>query len=680
MDFRRYQELVKTISVGKHLPDAIYLHETALDTVAPELLAHLARAIEALSLGAKEWQVVKFHKRDHKITLLEYPRFLEDAYPALMRAYTINLETISVRESDFRESSNPPILHRKEAFLKPEHPSAPYFREITGEGEKAGLYDNPRSIGFRQSWERIISRKGFVLDQYGQLKRKANLVSVSPSMHINGEVKIHRHLTAIERDKLSAPMQALARHNYLDGSYAIFDYGCGKGDDVRELDAHGLNVCSWDPVYQPEGTKTRCDIVNLGYVINVIEDPSERDHVLRDAFKHAKHLLTVSAMLAGDATVAQFTPYKDGVLTKRNTFQKYYTQSELRSYIETTLNTNAIAVSPGIFFVFQNELDEQAFLAERQHIHREWAQLSQRERLTLSARVDTQSLFERHRELFDDFWRVCLDFGRIPANSEFEFSERLRTVAGSHKKAFDLIVELNGDTIFNRAREARKGDLLVYFALGSFGKRKPYNHMPAGLQRDIKLFFGPYDNAIKTSTDLLFSVGNSNNIASACEEAHKRLGCGLLDGRHSFTFHRSLIDQLPPILRVYIGCATQLYGDVEGVDLVKVHMSSGKVSLMRYDNFEDKPIPEMIQRVKINLRDQDIDVFDYSGAYMPHPLYFKSRFIPKNFRHYEAQIAFDRKLGKLDCLNFSGWGPSHDEFYGTLSRLQLNIREFDLEQ
>ena len=87
-------------------------------------------------------------------------------------------------------------------------------------------------------------------------------------------------------------------------------------------------------------------------------------------------------MLAGDSTIGQFTPYKDGVLTKRNTFQKYYTQSELRSYIETILDTSAIAVSPGIFFVFKDELEEQTFLSERQHIRREWAQLTHREQLS----------------------------------------------------------------------------------------------------------------------------------------------------------------------------------------------------------------------------------------------------------------------------------------------------------
>ena len=189
-------------------------------------------------------------------------------------------------------------------------------------------------------------------------------------------------------------------------------------------------------------------------------------------------------------------------------------------------------------------------------------------------------------------------------------------------------------TLFERAQEARKGDLLVYFALGLFGKRKPYSHMPAGLQRDLKAFFGAYKDAIKEATDLLFSVGKANNIATACEEAHKALGCGLLEGHHSLTIHRSLVDQLPPILRVYVGCATQLYGDVEGVDLIKIHMTSGKVSLMKYDDFEGKPIPEMIQRVKINLREQEIDVFDYSGPYVPHPLYFKSKLIPQDFRNY----------------------------------------------
>lgn len=679
MNFQSYKTLVSTISVGKQLPDAIYLHETALDTLPVELAAHVARATATLGLDRKEWNILKFFKRDHKVALLNYPRFFEDAYPALDHAYTVDLERGTLRESDYRNSDNPPILHRKETFLRPDHPSAALFRAITEEGEKVGLYESSRSIGFKKSWERLIGRKGYVLDEDGRLRSKVTAAVTTVHLPANGKIRVERHLTAIDRDKLSAPMQALARHNYLDGNYSVFDYGCGKGDDVRELEAHGIDVAFWDPVYHPKGTKTRADIVNLGYVINVIEDRRERDRVLRDALKYAEKLLAVSAMLAGESTVAQFMPYKDGVLTKRNTFQKYYTQSELRSYIETTLDTNAIAVSPGIFFVFRDELEEQTFLSERQHTRREWAQLTLRDRVTPVLSVSTQTILERHRELFDDFWRACLDFGRVPANTEFEFSERLRAVVGSHKKAFDILREQNGQAIFDRAKDARQGDLLVYFALGLFGKRKTYSNMPASLQRDLKAVFGSYNDAIREATDLLFSVGKAKNIAEACEAAHPALGCGVLEEGHSLTIHRSLVNELPPILRVYVGCAMQLYGDIEGVDLIKIHMTSGKVSLMKYDEFEDKPVPEMIQRVKINLREQDIDVFDYSGLYVPYPLYIKSRFIPKSFKNYDAQLAFDKKLANLRCLDLSGFGPPRDELYAALSHLGLTVHDFDLQ-
>jgi DNA phosphorothioation-associated putative methyltransferase len=679
MDFQTYKKLVNSILVGKQLPDAIYVHQTTLDAVPLELAAHLARAVAALGVDTQEWNIVKFFKRDHKVALLNYPRFFEDAYPALDHAYTIDLERGTFRESDYRNSDNPPILHRKETFLKPDHPSVPLFRAITEEGEQFGLYENPRSIGFKKSWDRLISRRGYVLNEQGRLKPKPSKVSAAVHLPESGKVRVERHLTAIDRDKLSAPMQALARHNYLNGDFSVFDYGCGKGDDVRELQAHVVDVLFWDPVYCPNGAKKRADIVNLGYVINVIEERKERDQVLRDAFKHTAKLLAVSAMVAGDATISQFTQHKDGVLTKRNTFQKYYTQSELRSYIETTLDTNAIAVSPGIFFVFKDELEEQTFLSERQHIRREWAQLTLRERVSSTVSVDAETILERNRQLFDDFWRICLDFGRIPANTEFEFSDRVRAIAGSHIKAFRILSEHNGRAIFERAQEARRGDLLVYFTLGLFGKRKPYSHMPTSLQRDLKAWFGSYKDAIREATDLLFSVGKTKNIAEACEAVHPTLGCGVLEDGHSLTIHRSLVNELPPILRVYVGCATQLYGDIEGVDLIKIHMTSGKVSLMKYDNFEGKPVPEMLQRVKINLRDQEIDVFNYSGLYVPHPLYFKSKLIRKDFRNYAAQVDFDKKLANLGCLDFSGFGPPRDELYTALSHLGLTIDGFDLQ-
>jgi len=152
----------------------VYLHESALDTIPLELAAHLARSVAALGLNNKEWNLIKFFKRDHKVALLNYPRFFEDAYPALVHAYTVDLERGTFRESDYRNSDNPPILHRKETFLKPDHPSVSLFQEITEEGERIGLYRNPRSIGFKKSWERLISRKGYVLNEQDRLSSCRN--------------------------------------------------------------------------------------------------------------------------------------------------------------------------------------------------------------------------------------------------------------------------------------------------------------------------------------------------------------------------------------------------------------------------------------------------------------------------------------------------------------------------
>ena len=76
---------------------------------------------------------------------------------------------------------------------------------------------------------------------------------------------------------------------------------------------------------------------------------------------------------------------------------------------------------------------------------------------------------------------------------------------------------------------------------------------------------------------------------------------------------------------------------------------------MKYDDFEGKPIPEMIQRVKVNLREQEIDVFDYARPYAPYPLYFKSRLIPLS-----ASLTPQRPA-KLEALVHCNLGLRNDD-------------------
>lgn len=623
MDFQDYKKLVSKLKIGKKLPDAIYLHKSALDEIDSNLSSLTTRIASALKIDPDNWNIVKYYRSDFKIALLNYPSFDHYAYPALSKSHTIDLNKLSLRSASYAESKNPPILHRKETFLAIGDFRIESFSKNTIDGESLGLYENTRTIGFKQNWERLIKKKGHYLDEKGRL----HPLTEKPFQQAEDDenLEIERHKTAITRDQLSQPMQILARHEYLNGDYSIFDYGCGQGDDLRELEAHGIDAIGWDPVHAPEVDPIPANIINLGFVLNVIEDRDERDDTLRKAYKLAEQILIVSVMVAGESVIGQFTPYKDGVVTSRNTFQKYYAQSEIRYYIENTLEQNAVPVGQGIFIVFKDKIEEQRFLLERQFVHRSWQQKTQR----IVVRQDkpiAKELVQKHQELFDDFWETSLDLGRIPANDEFEFSDQLRRVAGSHAKALNALIDHYGDELFEEAKSRRKDDLLVYFALSLFEKRQTQTKMPNSLKRDIKAFFKNYASAIAESKELLFSVGSNEVIEQACINAYEQFKCGEFNTGHSYTFAKELLNDAPKELRVYVGCAVQLYGDLDEIQLIKAHMRSGKVTLLGYRNWESDT-PLLIERIKIKMREQDVDFFDYVGEYRPVPLANKNLFL-----------------------------------------------------
>jgi hypothetical protein len=117
-----------------------------------------------------------------------------------------------------------------------------------------------------------------------------------------------------------------------------------------------------------------------------------------------------------------------------------------------------------------------------------------------------------------------------------------------------------------------------------------------------------------------------------------------------------------------VGCAVVLYGDYRNADLVKIHVRSGKVSLMRYDDFEGKVLPRMTERTKIKLREQEIDYFAYGEEFEPPFLYQKSRYINEEFPNYPEQVAFEEVLESLGLFDFSGYGPTQTEFQERLTR------------
>ena len=428
--------------------------------------------------------------------------------------------------------------------------------------------------------------------------------------------KIDRRRTALRRTELSSPMQQMLHFGFLDGSHTLFDYGCGRGDDLRLLQAMGIEASGWDPLFQPDEQTRSADIVNLGFVLNVIEDADERCETLKSAFALAKKVLVVSVMLGYQSKRDQFAAYEDGVRTQRNTFQKYYAQDEFREYVETVLGKNAVPVAPGTCVVFRDPVDEQLFLLARQQARREW-RLLRRE----PDSKQVAGLIEGHREQIDAYWLTALELGRPAGLEECAEVQALAQLVGSRRRVHDWVSRFFDPEELEAAALGRHEDLLVYFALAHFGRRQPYSKLPDRLRRDVQHFFGSITKARAAGKRALFATGDSSRIEDAAVFCHDELGIGRLNERHDLMFHQSVLAECLPLIRIYVGCALQLFGDASSIDLIKVHLQSGKVTFLVYDDFEGKKTPMLLERIKVDLPRLRVDFFDYGDAYEAQPLH-----------------------------------------------------------
>lgn len=675
MDAQQFSGLVQNIPFGKKLPEAIYLHKDGFDEIEPALSSFIAAVAKALKVVDDDWDIVKLSRNSFRLSLLSYPTFFTEAYPAIKQSVTVDLTKLSHRIVEYSETDNPPILHRKETMLPKTHECIEEFQAITQEGEAAGLYDNSRMIGYKHSWLRLIEQHGYTLVD-GRLFRSSAAIPQSPATTVNG---IERHKTAIVRHDLSAPMKQLAKQGYLNGEYTIFDYGCGRGDDLTELEAHGLAALGWDPNFRPEAEKVKSDLVNIGFVINVIEDKIERDEALLGAWHLTTKLLVVSAMLANDKYISQFTPYKDGIITSINTFQKYFAQAELKGYIERTLDENAIAIAPGIFYIFKDKLEEQQFLSSRFKRHHSWKQLTTP---TPTSEEQARLLFTKHHELLNRFWDRCLELGRLPVLEEFNETADINLAFGNAKKALKLLLQIQGEqatAMFEVAISERREDLLVYFALCQFEQHKGYTNLPSELKRDIKVFFDTYKVAQAEAKTLLYRIANTEEIEQACIDAHKTLPASKLNDGHSLELHKQFLPLLPALLRVYVGAAVQLYGELDEIDIVKIHITSGKVSFMGYDNFDTRPLPTLRERIKVKMWQLDVDFFDYVEEDKRPPLINKHLLLASTDGTYKKQLSFDTRLAKtIDCAHNVDVLISQCELQTLLNKSRKIIKGYQL--
>lgn len=680
---KKFEHSLSIAGLGKRVVDDWYVHRTAIELLEAGLRMAIVAALESAPTSAFERaNVVKLNVSSSRFSLLRYDDFFEAPFPMLLESWSLPVSSDStVTYRSYLDSLNPPILHRKELLLSPTHPLRPKFEEVTRQAEALGLFDETATIGFREDWFRLVASKGYKIvgSDFIPVGNAEQELDSSPSDY-SEDVPVRRHLTALSRVRLSAPVQLLLRHALLSLGKELFDYGCGRGDDIAALGADGYSARGWDPFYAADSEITRAHVVNLGFVLNVIEDSDERRDALHRAFHITDEVLAISVMLGGGATPG--VPYRDGVRTSRNTFQKYFSQEELKQYVQRELDQEAFLVGPGVCFVFKDKDVEQRFIANRYRrrdlanriLKRPQQEARTRTRKSPSIR---EPFSQDARIVLESLWRLALDLGRMPEHDEIPFLSDLERHAGSYRRALRAMEAEFERGQLTAAAAARADDLRLFFAMGHFAKRAPYKSLEARLQRDIKTFFGDYRSAQAEGLRLLIEAANADAIRLACQGAAEQ-GIGWLDSEGALYLHAVAIDRLPVVLRAYVGCGLLIYEEASVAQLIKVHPSSGKLTLLEYEDFDTSPLPLLVKRIKINIRKQDYELFEYGGRYEKPHLHYKSRYVTEEYPGYADQLKFDNELERLALFDSGGHGVPASELADLLELNRRSIRGFSL--
>jgi DNA phosphorothioation-associated putative methyltransferase len=621
----------KQSALGKLLPSAFYIHRSALECLDPLLQAYEALARQQFQ-SEPNFTLIKFHLEQFKLSYLSYPNFDTDPHPALHSSLQVNLDNGEITLRNYSQTSNPPILHRKETFVAPSYPRYTEFAHLTQQQEKLGLLDDSRQIGTQQGWNQRLAQQGVRLYDHAiacPLHYSPQTDAPSqPPLSIEPPT-IARHKAAMVRKELSKPVRLALEAELFEPQTSFFDYGCGHGSDLHYLRQKGYQSNGWDPHYQPNALCCTADIVNLGYIINVIEDPAERRQVLLNAWDLAQKVLIVAAQVLIEDSSRGIVAYSDGIITRRNTFQKYYEQQELKAYIDGVLEVDAIPVALGIYFVFRDETQAQNFRASR----------FRSRAVPPRVRLNVQR-FETHRLLLQPLMDFYTQRGRLPNPYEAQSLNltALQTEFGSLRRAFQIVLKATSVGEWDAIADKRRQDILVYLALSQFDRRPRFRDLSEMFQNDIKGLFGSYQQACAAADLMLIGLGKPGFIATCCQ----RSAVGRLTAS-SLWVHISALEELDPMLRLYEGCANRTIGRMSEATLIKFHLQQPKITYLFYPDFDSDPHPQLHTSMQIDLRDLQVSYRDYNSDMDCPILHYKESYVTANYPHQEKFAKLTRQ-------------------------------------
>ncbi|MBI3303453.1 MAG: DNA phosphorothioation-associated putative methyltransferase, partial [Deltaproteobacteria bacterium] len=156
-DPKHIERACRTSSVGKLLPDALYVHTSALPFLPPVLRALVLRA-SMLASESSQSNIVKIYRSGAAVSFLAYEDFDTVAHPRLL--LSIHVPFVDGKSPVIRRerSDNPPIVHRKELFVHPTYAFFQQFQQLTREEEAAGLFAQSPP-GRLLDWEYLLFQK-----------------------------------------------------------------------------------------------------------------------------------------------------------------------------------------------------------------------------------------------------------------------------------------------------------------------------------------------------------------------------------------------------------------------------------------------------------------------------------------------------------------------------------------
>lgn len=649
--FKEIADFCKRSKLGKLLPDALYVHVSALlalDSLLQDYEKQARQVAQSAGQTLETVTLVKFNIEKPAVSYLVYQDFDTDPHPPLLASIQVDLQKQAVNHRAYSDTDNPFVLHRKETFVTSDYPHYQQFAALTRQEEALGLLDHPRSIGTRLAWEQRLAQRNVAFQGHTLVHR--SLLNAQSS-----QVKIDRHKAAISRNDFSKPMRLALEAGLFNQQTTFFDYGCGQGGDLERVAKLGYTSSGWDPYYRPDTALMAADVVNLGYVINVIESQTERREALIKAWELTQQVLVVAAQVLiaqGNSQIA----YGDGIITSRNTFQKYYDQEELKLYIDQVLEVDAIPVALGIYFVFRDGAQAQNFRAARF-----------RSRVSVPKVQLSNKRFEDYKERLAPLMTFYTERGRLPTLEELPETEALSAEFGNLRRAFQIVLQATNPQEWDAISDRRRGDLLVYLALSHFGRRPKLRDLAPVVQTDIKSLFGGYQQACTAADLMLMSLGNLAVVAERCQNSP--IGRKLPS---SLWVHVSAIETLDPLLRLYEGCASRTIGRPEEANVIKFHCRKPKITYLVYPDFDAEPHPALHTSMQIDLRDLHVHYRDYDLSDNPPLLHQKDLLVAPDYPGYEKFAKLSRQEEDWGLLE--DWKQISDQ-RGWLKRLEDHCAE-----